>query len=377
MKELLLRTRGEEPALAITKDRRLTDYYLLNEDGLAYEAGAIHLGRVRRVMKSLKAVFVVLDGGVEGFLPFDEMPGGQPAQPGDSLLVQIKKPAQGGKAAFLTCDLALPGRTAMLLPLGQYAHASKRVKDKKAMSLLSRRLCPDNMGLVLRAKAQDAKEGDIQTEIDRLVSDWDEIAQQAKQTTAPALIREAPGILERLMRDEQEAFDRVLYDDEKAAKGLPIPGTYHDKPFSLYGIEQQLFEALKRRVYLPSGGLLVLDPCEAMLVIDVNSAKDGKKAGNLSLRTNVEAAKEIARLLRLRRVSGIILIDFIDMDTDAQRQTVVDALEEALKDDRVTSEVLGFTRLGILEMTRKKAELMLKAQRLENNTNEEIEEPHA
>lgn len=377
MKELLLRTRGEEPALAITKDRRLTDYYLLNEDGLAYEAGAIHLGRVGRVMKSLKAVFVVLDGGVEGFLPFDEMPGGQPAQPGDSLLVQIKKPAQGGKAAFLTCDLALPGRTAMLLPLGQYAHASKRVKDKKAMSLLSRRLCPDNMGLVLRAKAQDAKEGDIQAEIDRLVSDWDEIAQQAKQTTAPALIREAPGILERLMRDEQEAFDRVLYDDEKAAKGLPIPGTYHDKPFSLYGIEQQLFEALRRRVYLPSGGLLVLDPCEAMLVIDVNSAKDGKKAGNLSLRTNVEAAKEIARLLRLRRVGGIILIDFIDMDTDAQRQTVVDALEEALKDDRVTSEVLGFTRLGILEMTRKKAEPMLKAQRLENNTNEEIEEPHA
>ncbi len=366
MKELLLRTKGDTPALALIKDRRLLEYWNLDED-LAFKAGAVYLGRAGRVMKSLQALFVTLAPGVEGFLPFDELAGAPRPEPGQALLVQVKKPPQGGKAAYLTCDIALPGRYAMLLPRGSHAAASKRVPDKQAMKQLARRLCPEGMGLVLRASAAAAEKDAIAAEIARLKTDWQDLLDRAGRAAAPALLTPAPGILARLLRDERELPEQVITDDERAASGLALPTRVHPDPFGLYGVEQQLHQALRRVVRLPSGGQLVLDPCEAALLIDVNTAQDGKKAGDLMLRTNLEAANEIARLLRLRRAGGIILIDFIGMDTEAQRAVVQSALEEALKEDRITSEVLGFTRLGLMEMTRKKAEPKLPAQRLAEN----------
>ncbi len=366
MKELLLRTKGDTPALAHIKDRRLLEYWNLDED-LAFKAGAVYLGRAGRVMKSLQALFVTLAPGVEGFLPFDELAGAPRPEPGQALLVQVKKPPQGGKAAYLTCDIALPGRYAMLLPRGSHAAASKRVPDKQAMKQLARRLCPEGMGLVLRASAAAAEKDAIAAEIARLKTDWQDLLDRAGRAAAPALLTPAPGILARLLRDERELPEQVITDDERAASGLALPTRVHPDPFGLYGVEQQLHQALRRVVRLPSGGQLVLDPCEAALLIDVNTAQDGKKAGDLMLRTNLEAANEIARLLRLRRAGGIILIDFIGMDTEAQRAVVQSALEEALKEDRITSEVLGFTRLGLMEMTRKKAEPKLPAQRLAEN----------
>jgi len=366
VKELLLRTKGDTPALALIKDRRLLEYWNLDED-LAFKAGAVYLGRAGRVMKSLQALFVTLAPGVEGFLPFDELAGAPRPEPGEALLVQVKKPPQGGKAAYLTCDIALPGRYAMLLPRGSHAAASKRVPDKQAMKQLARRLCPEGMGLVLRASAAAAEKEAIAAEIARLKTGWQDLLDRAGRAMAPALLTPAPGILARLLRDERELPEQVITDDERAARGLGLPTRVHPDPFGLYGVEQQLHQALRRVVRLPSGGQLVLDPCEAALMIDVNTAQDGKKAGDLMLRTNLEAAGEIARLLRLRRAGGIILIDFIGMDTEAQRAVVQSALEEALKEDRITSEVLGFTRLGLMEMTRKKAEPKLLAQRLAEN----------
>jgi len=366
VKELLLRTKGDTPALALIKDRRLLEYWNLDED-LAFKAGAVYLGRAGRVMKSLQALFMTLAPGVEGFLPFDELAGAPRPEPGQALLVQVKKPPQGGKAAYLTCDIALPGRYAMLLPRGSHAAASKRVPDKQAMKQLARRLCPEGMGLVLRASAAAAEKDAIAAEIARLKTDWQDLLDRAGRAAAPALLTPAPGILARLLRDERELPEQVITDDERAASGLALPTRVHPDPFGLYGVEQQLHQALRRVVRLPSGGQLVLDPCEAALLIDVNTAQDGKKAGDLMLRTNLEAANEIARLLRLRRAGGIILIDFIGMDTEAQRAVVQSALEEALKEDRITSEVLGFTRLGLMEMTRKKAEPKLPAQRLAEN----------
>ncbi len=373
MKELLIKSKGGEKALALTKDRQLIEYWELDEH-LEDQAGAIYLGRAGRVMKSLKALFVTLKNGVEGFLPFDEMVAAQTVSPGDAMLVQIKKPAQGGKSAFLTQDISLPGRYAMLLPRGKHAHASKRATDKQRMKALARRLCPENMGLVLRASAEGASLTDIKQEIDGQLLLWDSLLKQAGKTTAPALIAPAPGILERLMRDEREMPKRLVCDDEKVAKSLPLPALIEEDPFALYGILQQRYLALKRRVYLPSGGQVVLDPCEAALLIDVNTSQDTGKAGDLALRTNLEAAAEIARLLRLRRVGGIILIDFIDMPTDAHREKVKAALENALYEDRITSEVLGFTRLGLLEMTRRRAENTLPAQTMNIDTPQE-EEP--
>ena len=376
MKELLIRSKGETPALALVKDRVLIEYWELDED-LAWQAGAIYLGRANRVMKSLKALFVTLGNGVEGFLPFDEMLPPHDVRPGDALLVQIKKPALNEKAAFLTQDISLPGRCAMLLPNGKSAHASKRAENKQAMKILARRLCPENMGLVLRKNAETAPQKTLEDEIASQVLLWQTINEKAAKTSAPALIHNAPGILERLLRDELELPEKVICDDEKLAFALPLPCRIETDPFSLYGIEQQRYLALKRRVYLPSGGQVVLDPCEAALLIDVNTGKDTGKAGDLALRTNLEAAHEIARLLRLRRVGGIILIDFIDMPTDAHREKVKQALEDALKEDRMSTEVLGFTRLGLIEMTRRRGENALNAQTLTSQAAKEEGQDYA
>lgn len=374
MKELLLCARTGTPALALVRDRRLLEYGELAED-LAFQAGAVYLGSAGRVMKGLKAVFVTLAPGVQGFLPFDEAVASGPPQPGDSVLVQIKKPAQGGKAAYLTQDIALPGRAAMLLPLGRHAHASKRVRDQQALRALARRLCPDGMGLVLRASAEDWPRDRVQAEIDAHLKTWADLQLKARASSAPALLMEAPGLLARLLRDERELPGLVVSDDEKAAAGLGLDVRLHPDPFGLYGVEQQLRQALARRVYLPSGGFLVLDPCEAALLIDVNSGQDSRKAGDLMLRVNLEAAAEIARLLRLRRAGGIILVDFIDMPDEKKRDLVRATLEDALREDRVVSEVLGFTKLGLLEMTRRKADAALRPGAVEDAPEEAPEVP--
>lgn len=379
MTELLLQTRGLTPALALTRDRLLVDYRELRED-LALMAGAIYLGRAGRVMKGLEAVFVSLGGGVEGFLPFSEMPEGIQLKPGDTALVQIKKPAQGGKAAYLTCDVALPGRFSLLLPQGGRAGASGRARNPKALRQLASELCPKGMGLVLRAQAQGADREDILKEISGQAETYRGLLEKAAQSTSPRLLLPAPDAVTRLLRDEQVLPERVITDEEKAARGLGFKVHVTENPFSLYGVEKQLHQALKRRVYLPSGGFLVLDPCEAALMIDVNSGQDTCKAGDLALKVNLEAAREIARLLRLRRAGGIILIDFIDMPGSEQRQQVQAALEEALREDPVKSEVLGFTRLGLMEMTRKKAQAPLLAQGPQagdRETDDILEEPHA
>ncbi|HOQ62385.1 MAG TPA: ribonuclease E/G [Clostridia bacterium] len=358
MKELLIRARGGTPALALLENRRLLEYAPLQEDS-AVASGAVYLGRAGRVMKGLGAMFVRLAPGVEGFLPFNELAGMDRPAPGDSLIVQIKRPAQGGKSAYLTCDIALPGRGAMLLPRGNYAHVSRRARDPAALRALARRLCPPGMGLVLRARAEQLPLEELAAEIASQQAYWEELRSRARAGAAPMLLAPAPGALQRLQRDERVPPERIVTDDEQAAAGLGLPVQLHSDPFSLYGVERQLRRALGRRVFLPSGGFLVLDQCEAALLIDVNSGGDSRRADDLTLRVNLEAAGEIARLLRLRRAGGIILIDFIDMPGQDQRDAVQAALAEALREDRVSSEVLGFTRLGLMEMTRRKAEAAL------------------
>lgn len=372
MKEILIDANACQ--MALTRDRRLVAYWEQLE-APAFAAGAVYLGRVGRVMKALGALFVSLAPGVEGFLPFSEMRD-EGLRPGDSLLVQVKRPPQGGKAAYLTQDISLPGRHAMLLPRGDYAHASKKAASRQALKRLAQRLRPEHMGLVLRKKAEGAAESLLANEIARLQADWEALEQKSRTTRAPALLRPAPDALTRLFQDEEALPERVVTNSEAAASRLDLPVLVHPDPFALYGIRQQLYQALKRRVYLPSGGTLVLDPTEAALVIDVNTSQDAKKGGDLILRTNLEAAGEIARLLRLRRAGGIILIDFIDMDSDQQRDVVSSALQEALKEDPVPSEVLGFTRLGLLEMTRKKMDKPLAAQR-QTDLEEEENTPDA
>lgn len=369
MTELLLCTRGEKPRAALTRDRRLLEYMEL-EAPCAVSPETVLLGRAGRVMKSLGAMFVQLPEGREGFLPFSEMAADAQPQPGDAMVVQVKKPPLGNKAAYLSMDVSLVGRLAMLLPLGGAAHASRRAGDPAALGALAGQLRPEGMGLVLRANAEGASRQDILSEISLHLAAWGDILAKSRNLRAPAVLREAPGALARLLRDVQDMPQRTVTDDEKAAAALGVPLVMSDDPFALYGVEGQLYQALRRRVYLPSGGTLVLDPCEAATLIDVNTAGDTRKAGDLILRTNLEAAAEIARLLRLRRIGGVILIDFIGMKEKDQQDAVLSKLKEALRGDRVVSEVLGFTRLGLVEMTRRKGETPIPAQRLSEGDEE-------
>ena len=361
--------------LALTQDRKLVEYREQAE-AAPYAAGAVYAGRAGRVMKALGAMFVSLAPGVEGFLPFAEMRD-TGIKPGDSLVVQIRRPPQGKKAAYLTQDIALAGRYAMLLPRGDYAHASKKAASRQALKRLAQRLRPIDCGLVLRSKAEGVDEAVLAAEIARLQSDWERLEQRSLHARPPALLQPALDALTRLMQDENALPERVITSSESAVAHLGLPVLVHEDPFSLYGIRQQLHQALKRRVYLHSGGTLVLDPTEAALVIDVNTSQDAKKGGDLILRTNLEAAVEIARLLRLRRAGGIILIDFIDMADDQQRDVVSSALRAALMEDPVPSEVLGFTRLGLMEMTRKKMDTPLPAQGAQAGTQEDEDSPDA
>ena len=363
MTQLIIQYHSGQPRAALLSDRRLVEYFELNEDP-AQNPEAVLLGRAGRVMKNLKAMFVQLPGQQEGFLPFDEMPPGVKVNPGDALIVQIRKPARGEKAAFLTMDIGLAGRLVMLLPKSAASHVSKRAGDRGSLAPLAEKLRPQGMGLVLRASAEHAAEADIACEVEKHLSVWREIESKARLIKAPALLFPAPGPIERLMRDAQARPERAVTDDLERSAWFGLPQSFSDRPFALFQVEQQLQDARRRRVYLPSGGTLVLDPCEAATLIDVNTAKDTKKNGDAWLRANIEAAAEIARLLRLRRVGGIILIDFIDMREESQRETMLQAMREALLHDPVTSEVLGFTRLGLLEMTRRKADVPLPAQRL-------------
>jgi len=365
VKELLIRSQGGKPAAALTDGGKLVAYFPLSPQPFI-SPEALFLGKAGRVLKNLEAMFVSLPGGTAGFLPFGEMPGGQRPGGGDSLIVQVKKPPQGKKAAFLTMDIALPGRLAVLLPESKVAHASTRLEgvEKSALTRTAARLKPEGMGLVLRAAALNAEEKDILADIEVLQNTWQDIRQKAQTGPAPALLLPAPDPLARLLREEREAPSRILSDDLRAAQSLGIHVESSPDPFVLYNIPHQLRQALKRRVYLPSGGTLVIDPCEAGTVIDVNTGRNSVRGQDIILKTNLEAAREAARIIRLRGVGGIVLIDFIDMKTEGHRERVLAAFEEAVKDDPVKTVAHGFTQLGILEATRKKAMPALQAQTL-------------
>ncbi len=236
--------------------------------------------------------------------------------------------------------------------------------DKLALTRLAVKLRPQGMGLVLRQAAQDAEEAEIQADVDALMATWQAIEEKARAASAPQLLLAAPSPLTHILREEKPLPQRILTDDLKRAQSLGIPAEESADPFALYNVSHQLYLALRRRVYLPSGGTLVIDPCEAGTVMDVNTGKNSLKGADIILKTNLEAASEAARLMRLRNLGGIILIDFIDMKDETSRQRVQDALSEALAHDPVKTVVHGFTQLGIMELTRKKTAEALHAQTL-------------
>lgn len=368
MNQLLVYYDGAGREIALMEEGQLVEYHRDGRQG-GLSSEDIYLGQVGRVMKNLAAAFVRLSRDSEGFLPFAEIPSGQVPRPGDAILVQVKKPPQGGKAAYLTASIALPGSLMILTPLSPARHVSKRVRDeaeRQRLLALAGELAPEGTGLIMREDSQGRALSELLPEYERLRDTWAQVQLAAAQRSAPCPVLEAPDELTRLLREARVQPDRVLSNRPEALEGLPVPADFSEDPMRLFEVRGRLEKALRRKVHLKSGATLVIDPCEALTVIDVNTAQNvaGRDRARALRDTNVEAAQAIARLLRLRRIGGIVLIDFIDMDGAEDRALVLRALGEALERDPVKTAVHGFTSLGMVELTRKKSDTALAAQTL-------------
>lgn len=357
-KRILIESRNDHRQIALMDEQRLL--FFGRDAEAAIEAEQIYLGVAERIVKGMEAIFVRIGKNAVGFLPFSECK--EKPKSGDKILVQVKRPPTGEKAAYLTCDLSLAGRYVIMTPFTNRFSVSKRIESmesKNRLLMLAKRIAPGPIGLVMRQESEHAMDCDVEAEVQLLLDRWRKIQDQVPCVCAPAQIEKREQLLERILRDERGGIAEIITNAPETQSGLAIPTRFHECPFSLYNVTAKLEKSLRRKIWLDCGGYLIIDRTEAMTVIDVNSGKfTGGKSGTeaLFLKLNQEAALEIARLLRLRNIGGIIIIDFVDMREEASLLSLRKSMEEALRDDPVKTVIHGFTSLGLMEMTRKKTE---------------------
>ena len=352
MTELLLQS-GDKVRAALLKDGVLFRY---EEEDLSNQgAEGIYRARVDRCMPALEAAFVRIGNGETAFLPYREMRGIKvPPRSGEEVLVQVKKSPAGQKQAYVTMDIALAGRGAVYLPLSERKTVSQSVTDDEARRELTARcirLAPASGGLVLRREAQNMEDGALREEIAHLAARWQEIL--AAPRTDIGLLKGRERVWDRFYRDARPKVDKIFADFD--VPGLPVERV--QDPFSLRRVPEQVKKAWQRVHYLPCGGNVILEKTEALWVADVNSGKavDQKKGLEMTaVRLNRQAAFEVARLCQVRNVGGILVVDFVDMAMEENRQAVEEALREAFREDPRKVVLHGFTALGLYEITRKK-----------------------
>ncbi len=359
MREICLSASGHE--IALVEDGRLAEFYFSEEDSQE----SVILGRVVRVLSGMQAAFVDIGQERNGFLPLREgnLPPAQ-LQPGQSVLVQVRKEAHGEKGAFLTRDLAISGSYLILMPMSRMIGVSQKIvsdSHRTRLQHLGETLAQGRFGLVMRTAAQTAPAETLAAEAESLCAVWQSMEKAAHTATAPCSLSSGHSVLETLIRDySPRGIDRLIGTDAAVLDAYPGPWervVVENDPIRVGGYDTAMRKALQRRVWLKSGGNLVFDACEAMTVIDVNTAKfTGKRhhAEAALLHTDLEACEEIARQIRLRALGGIIVIDMIDLQTDAERETILETLRAATAKDSAKCVIHGFTRLGLIEMTRKR-----------------------
>ena len=340
MKRQIIRGSG---FCAVTEDGLLTEYI---PTGVTGQCGDILLGRTGRLMPGLKCAFVDIGRKKSGFLPLDEESGsftGGKVCSGQMMVLQIKKEENGEKGAYLTRDITLPGQYIILMPMNRYIGVSSRIRDTETRERLKEtgiEVAGGRFGLIMRNAAAEADREKIRTETETILAIWMQLTVQAAEGGEPGQILWSSDPVQRIREDYGAGgFQEVTEPDG--------PGP---------DIRRQLREADERLLRLPGGGNIVIDRCEAMTVIDVNSASS---AGAVSkeqtvTETNLEACEIIARQVRLRNLGGIILVDFIDMEKEKDRSLVLERLTECFGQDRVKTVIHGWTKLGIMEMTRKR-----------------------
>lgn len=375
--------------VGVLEGRSLLEHYVSRPaDDVSQIHGNIYVGRVQNVLPGMEAAFVDIATPKNAVLYrgdvqydaediVDSQPRIENILKAKQLIVcQVTKNPIGVKGARLTQEVSLPGRFVVLIPNSKTYGISKRLPDdeRKRLRGILDRVKPAEHGLIVRTAAESATEHELRADMTRLVEQWNQIEEKARKANGPTLLYREPPLAVRVIREEFNAEyrgvaidDRQLYEDvrsyvEDFNPELADRVEYFDPDveslplFEHYRVHEQLHKALDRKVWLPSGGSLIIEHTEALTVIDVNT---GRNVGTSNLEStvfqnNLEAAEEIARQLRLRDIGGIIVIDFIDMEIKENRKKVVDAFRSALSRDKTRTQVFDISELGLVEMTRKR-----------------------
>ncbi|MBB6349706.1 Rne/Rng family ribonuclease [Nonomuraea muscovyensis] len=383
---MVVRRQGDRTQIAVLEDGVLVEHYVNREASQSY-VGNVYLGKVQNVLPSMEAAFVDIGKGRNAVLYAGEVnfdTAGMEGQPkriesalksGQSVLVQVTKDPIGHKGARLTSQISLPGRYLVYVPDGSMTGISRKLPDKERTRLKSilKKVMPENAGVIVRTAAEGASEDELARDVARLSAQWENIQRKAKSASPPELLSAEPDLTVRVVRDVfNEDFSSLVVQGEGAWETVDEYVKYvaphltdrlskwdgeQGDVFESYRIDEQLGKAMERKVWLPSGGSLVIDRTEAMTVVDVNTGKFTGQGGNLEetvTRNNLEAAEEIVRQLRLRDIGGIIVIDFIDMVLESNRDLVLRRMLECLARDRTKHQVAEVTSLGLVQMTRKR-----------------------
>ncbi|MBS1724431.1 MAG: Rne/Rng family ribonuclease [Armatimonadetes bacterium] len=390
--EIIVNCASRETRIAVLEDSKLMEYRVEREERVV---GSIFKGIVQNVLPGMDAAFVDIGLERNAFLYVadiipEDLSDASPAsvrrselrrrkikeliRPGQELMVQVTKGPRGTKGARVTTRISLPGRYVVLMPEGNHLGVSRKIEDRKERERLRRigeRINPAGFGLILRTECEGRTEAELKADVAFLQQLWSQVMENAKRLRAPVVVHRDQTLLYRTIRDVfGDEIDRMVIDDpeeyEKVAlvAGIVAPklkGRIHlydqEEPiFDHYGIEKDLDRLLEHKVWLKSGGYLVVDETEALTAIDINT---GKQVGSTSLsdtilKTNMEASEEVCRQLRLRDMGGIIVIDFIDMDEAEDRNKLIDHFERLLARDRARTRVGRISSLGLVEITRKR-----------------------
>jgi ribonuclease G len=388
--EILISSDPWENRVAILEDGSLAELYIEREERVI---GSIYKGKVQNVLPGMGAAFVDIGLGRNAFLYVDDINkqplnigdveithghGGftisEKVKRGDEVLVQIVKEPRALKGARISTNISLPGRYLILMPTGRYSGVSRKIEsaeERNRLKAVMKRIRPEGMATVVRTAASGAGEAELIADLGVLIRMWHGILETYKRAAAPALLHKDMNLVYKAARDFVTAdVDRVLIDDEgeyrRVREFLQLLGPqyldrvqHYDRGrdlFEDFKIEEELNKLMRPKINLSSGGSIVIESTEALTVVDVNSGKftGGKNLEDTIVKTNLEAAAEVARQVRLRDIGGIIVVDFIDMASESSRNKVIKALEDGLRRDRTRSTIQSFSNLGLLEFTRKR-----------------------
>ncbi|MGH3458011.1 Rne/Rng family ribonuclease [Aeromicrobium sp.] len=388
-RQMVVRQRDDYTQIAVLEDSVLVEHYVARESQTSL-IGNVYLGKVQNVLPSMEAAFIDIGAGrnavlYAGEVDWSTLGNGKQRKiedalsPGQTVLVQATKDPVGQKGPRLTSQVSLPGRFLVYVPRGQTAGISRKLPDieRTRLKALLKEVLPDDAGVIVRTAAEGASEEQLTRDVTALTARWEDIEKKVEAGKAPELLYAEPDLMIKVVRDlfnedftslvvqGDDAWDNIsgyvnhvapdladraqCWDPESAEGGSDV--------FDEHRIDEQIHKALERKVFLPSGGSLVIDRTEAMTVVDVNTGKFTGSGGNLEetvTKNNLEAAEEMVRQLRLRDIGGIIVIDFIDMVLESNRDLVLRRLVECLGRDRTRHQVAEVTSLGLVQMTRKR-----------------------